>query len=635
MKKYYTILMLLAPFMLSCDKDYSISDSILSYYSSDKEKQVAAIFLLDNMPNYGCRISDNQERYLSYYEALSSCKGNANALIDSLKNKYWSISSDDFYYVSDDNYISAKTLINDIDCTFKIKNSYGWNLKISKDDFFEYVLPYRVGDEYYKAWRKEAIGMIEPLLDSLNSHNVTELTDVANSIIKTWNTPPFKWSGSLPSGPSIGFSNIKLKAGTCREYAEGLTFLLRAAGIPSGIDYTIVRGDNNARHYWPFVIGKNEQTFVSSTEQPILTMSKFFPICASKIYRKAFSENPEWNNILKNYRRSEIHPNFRRINMRDVTNLYKQTFNISLKLKHFVKNGDLVYLCNANHMEWEPVAFSQASKQFVKFENVAAGTVLIVCTWNGKSLQPVSEPFYLAENKQIHFYSSNSEYITAELYCKFPLSEKNGDLVCRMKGGVIEGCNSPSFKDATVLYRIDEAPIRKLTEVNINNPESFRFIRYRGADSTFCNIAELMLFSNDSVNLATHAKIFGTPRINLGDGKHDYVNVFDGDIDTSFDYDKPSGGWAAVDLHEPKRIARIIFAPRNRDNYIRKGDIYELFYWSTTVDKWISVGAQKATSDFVRYKFPKNALLFLKNHTRGKDERIFEFDCNANIQKFR
>lgn len=66
-------------------------------------------------------------------------------------------------------------------------------------------------------------------------------------------------------------------------------------------------------------------------------------------------------------------------------------------------------------------------------------------------------------------------------------------------------------------------------------------------------------------------KVIGTPNGQNGDGKHDYRNVYDGDPYTSFDYYQPTGGWAGLDLGRPCLIRKIIFTPRNRDNYVREG----------------------------------------------------------------
>lgn len=123
--------------------------------------------------------------------------------------------------------------------------------------------------------------------------------------------------------------------------------------------------------------------------------------------------------------------------------------------------------------------------------------------------------------------------------------------------------------------------------------------------------------------------VIGTSNGIHGDGKHDYTNVYDGDPYTSFDYYQPSGGWAGLDLGKPQTIRKIVFTPRNRDNFIRQGDEYELFYDS--LGYWISAGRQTAASDSLLYRVPQGALLYLKNHSRGNDERIFEYSDGKQV----
>ena len=67
----------------------------------------------------------------------------------------------------------------------------------------------------------------------------------------------------------------------------------------------------------------------------------------------------------------------------------------------------------------------------------------------------------------------------------------------------------------------------------------------------------------------------------------------------------------------------------NTYNFIYKGNLYELFYWGG--GKWNSVGRQMAVSDSIVYSGFQGALFYLKNHTAGKDERIFEYKDGKQI----
>lgn len=70
-------------------------------------------------------------------------------------------------------------------------------------------------------------------------------------------------------------------------------------------------------------------------------------------------------------------------------------------------------------------------------------------------------------------------------------------------------------------------------------------------------------------------------------------------------------------------IKAIRFSPRNDDNYIWPGDEYELFFQNGT-NGWISVGKQIAGHDrLLHYEVPSNALFWLRNLTKGREEQVF------------
>lgn len=59
----------------------------------------------------------------------------------------------------------------------------------------------------------------------------------------------------------------------------------------------------------------------------------------------------------------------------------------------------------------------------------------------------------------------------------------------------------------------------------------------------------------------------------------------------------------------------------NDCNRVAKGHNYELFYFDYD---WHSLGQQRAVCDSLSYtNVPQNALLLLRDYTKGKEERVF------------
>ena len=107
--------------------------------------------------------------------------------------------------------------------------------------------------------------------------------------------------------------------------------------------------------------------------------------------------------------------------------------------------------------------------------------------------------------------------------------------------------------------------------------------------------------------------------------KNGYLNnIADGDPLTYY-LSADSNAFVTFDLLKPVELAKIEIIPRTDDNFIRIGDEYELFYHGGSKG-WISLGKRSADQLFLTYdNIPANALLWLKNHTRGKEEQVFYF----------
>lgn len=205
----------------------------------------------------------------------------------------------------------------------------------------------------------------------------------------------------------------------------------------------------------------------------------------------------------------------------------------------------------------------------------------------------------------------------------------------------------PKFTDITHVYGrhyLEQVriPVSRLYNTPTKGKIAYLCLSYRKrwipVDRTVYKRGQLIfnkLRKGSVMRIATYEnkelEVIGTPGCFQQDGSHEYTNVFDGKSWTSFDYKESEGGWAGLDLGIPTQIYKIVYTPRNRDNYIRPGDTYELFY----CDKdWISAGEMQATSDSLHYQqLPQNALLLLCNYTRGTQERIFVYENGSQIWK--
>ncbi|MDE6534052.1 MAG: hypothetical protein K2M27_11050 [Muribaculaceae bacterium] len=604
---------------------------------SEEETAELTDFLITNMQMHEGVGGKEYQKFIAYFKAWENSEAKAKAIADSITKIRGDFNPKSLRHIPDWKTIQTDSLWYYVTGLLKLRNDLPWCKKIPWEDFLEHISPYRISNEPLSmGWRQLVLESIKPLTDSLIGMGCDDPLIVAQSIIQYWNRKPFKWTDSFPKGASLGYAGVFLKNGSCQEFAEASVLLMRATGIPSGIDLMLVRGDCNAPHSWPFIKTNDSLTYIATTEKTCWQDPHSLGIPATKVYRYSFSNSElTAKKLFNTLDETDFHPWFRNSHFSDVTSSYFDTYDIEIILDTSLEPDVPVYVCNTMRNMWVPVAIGKVTDGRAVFNDVASSSAAcIIARWNGHTMIPVSAPFIIEKSGSVRFMVAGKNLIKSTLFCKYPLSEKNGDVVDRMIGGIIEASDDPGFYNSETLYKITKSPVRKINRVNINSSKPYRYVRYRGADSTYCNIAELEIYSGDNNNIALGKRTFGTPGDRDGDRKHEYTNVFDGNLDTSFDYMLPSGGWSAVDLGKHYKITGVSYSPRNRDNYIREGDKYELFYWDINTNQWKSLGKKIAYADEIIYDIPMGALLFLKNHTQGIDERVFEYNQESGLQVF-
>ena len=218
---------------------------------------------------------------------------------------------------------------------------------------------------------------------------------------------------------------------------------------------------------------------------------------------------------------------------------------------------------------------------------------------------------------------SIGQTIIGPLYRKYPLFKHVQDIAYRILGAKFQAANKPTFEDSVSIYRIDKWGTRG-EEINIPPlGNKYRYWRLFQPEWSHCNVAEITFVERDS-HLRNQGKVIGLPRSWNNDPNTYKEAAFDGDLLTFFDSALPVGGWVGMDFGHPVDIEKIIYTPRGDGNTIGIGDEYELFYW--TDHHWASLGKQIATTIKLEYtEVPSGGLYFLRNLTRGKEERIFTY----------
>lgn len=622
----------LARALASAGPNRSELEKAISYFDStgDTMKSCAVRWLVENMPLHRGRDSAAVASRITCFLEYGAVRKEGRTGTDSITVAYRREGHAGGRGVEDLLSVDSAFIVDDIEAAFHARGRWPWAGAVRQMDFLEHVLPYRIADEpLTRGWRRELQARWSGRLDSLAAvPGMDDILTAANAIYRMLDTEGFEWTSDLPDGPRLGPAVTRMEYGGCQEFADRLVYVLRAAGIPAGCDRMMLRGDGNTPHSWAFVIGNDGETYIHVDDGFHPVQDRDFNFL--KVFRDSYARSGDTSLIP---------------GLRDVTGLYLPGEEVRLtvpadSLDVPVEPGDTLLLCSAAWLDWRPVATAILSRDgsSVSFGPVGRNCLVIIATRDPATGRPVpvSAPFRTGDSPVPRFICASSGSREVTLFRKY--TPAIAEFADRLVGGLVEASDDPGFRHADTLLRITAEPYRLYTDVNVRAAPPRRYVRYRGPEGGYCNIAELELFTSPDGSIRLTGRPIGTPGSWGDDTTRTFRAVFDGDPYTSFDYIHPSGGWAGLDLGIPRQVTRIRYAPRNRDNFIREGDTYELYYWESRRDAsrngWVRGARIMATSDSLRVSVPEGTLYYLRNLTRGHDERIFTIDSETGLQRF-
>lgn len=588
-------------------------EMVLSHYKqgNDRQKYEAACFLIENMPAY---FSYNYpQSILDSIAAINDLLLSGETPFSGRLSRVNKFPYDNLDKVYDVHVITSGYLIRNIDLAFKVWREQPWGKYVEFDDFCEYILPYRTKDEPLSDWRTLYYKRFMPLFDSL--YQGTDIIEACNLLNKNVAEKKWLYSDRLHVPHLSASYLLDHWVGDCEDMCDVSLYILRALGIPAATD-TYLRSPNTIySHYWPMVLdttGLWVPCFVFEENSPVRGGTDGRK--KGKVYRFAFSEQPDdsfWDQPEEN-----IPSELRNRTLRDVTSDYCSPNEIAIDC-NLILPGDRpewAYLGVFTTSGWVPVASAKMKKGKAVFRNLENDLIYIPLYMKQGKQEIAGFPFQLTEDT-CRYLKPQAFDTRMTLYRKYPLINK----------GCIEGANRPDFSDADTLYAIPKVAA-KSNSVSLTSEKPYRYVRYVSDPYFFGNMAELEFFDCEG-RLLKGAVISARPSL----FKPDYVpeNAFDKDPATYFSCTVHLD-WTGLAFAEPHTIGSVSFVLVNDDNFIRKGDAYELFFFSGR--EWVSLGERKATSDALVYNHvPGEALFWLKNKTRGVQEQIFMYKDGKQI----
>lgn len=597
-------------------------EKVLSYYKEEPLKLQAAKFLLANIPYY---YTYKGEEIDTLKEVLRGVIDNDGFIEDSVKNKWKSVHFNRQLKEYDAHEITADLLIENIDLAFDVWQRRPWSKYYSFDDFCEYILPYRIEDEPLEAWRKLYYDRYSSVLDSLYKGN--DVVEAAKIIVAYLKNEKFISNKDFDL-PHLGASYLlNHRVGYCRENCDIAIYVLRALGIPIMTDMYHTSPVYQSKHYWSALIDTTKRPVPFNYVEEEMKRGSNGKRKMGKVYRRYFGIQPEKCKGVYNDKTVPIL--FANPFLRDVTEDYMGDVSVEMPIRFKTKNH-YMYLAIWTGRDYEPVDIARINNGRVVFNGLEKYVIYQPVYCEKEKVTPAYYPFQV-EDSITHFFipdTINLQY--REVRRKYPVRGSIRSYMNHVQWLKVEADNRSDFKNAHLIYHVIDTPLVNYNRVVLDNPVRYRYFRIIPRHTRRIQLAEFWLYKDTSATERL-TPIDITPDTVISKKQLAQIKwMVDSDWVTHY-YSERRGEIVTFDYGTPVEVNSIVYIPRNDDNFIRVGDNYELFYQKGK-DGWQSLGKKTAVDYVLIYdNVPDNALLWLRNYSRGREERPFYYDKGQQI----
>lgn len=640
----YLCILILSILFSACSKDDSLLEQslvlagknrvelekVLHHYANEPEKLAASRFLIENMPEHYSYKGKEIINYYRYAKTLFLSKLTPKEQSDSLlhvsKRLFPNLNLDT---ISDVKIMKSDFLIKNIDMAFDEWKKRPWAKHLTFDEFCEWLLPYKAVElQEMDAWRDTLSTVFTQELNNMIHDDDTYETTInaANTVRNELLSKIHPFGVYSEKGyPFLSASTLPyFTYGTCKDYVTVAVLTYRSVGIPCIIDETPFWGRYRAGHNWYTILNNRGEELTSEWDISSMPGGAFFiDKRIPKVFRNTYAINHQRKKYL-------IESSFKfpfNVCQQDITSDYFNTSDLEITVnKDFKPVEKYVYIATFTgyKTDWSIVDYGELIENKAFFSNMGRNVLYITLGYNGEDLCPISNPFILHTDGQVEYViPDHSQKRDVNIRRKYYQSKNVVTMRNRILHGKIQGANLKDFSDSITIYEVKDVNIPD--RVLIDRGNKFRYWRYLSPSGSYGNIAELKFYDkNDSI-------VNGTIISNIDDYSI-CSKVFDCDRLSFFDTNESDGNWVGIDAGKVIDITSVQIVPRSDDNDIRPGDTYELFFWSDE-NKWVSCGVQKAENNVLSYSgIPKGALIWVRDYTRGLDERPFLIDDTGNVE---
>ena len=615
-------------------------EKVIRHYqeTGEKEKLKAAYFLIENMQYNYSNDGDEIKKFDKIFDILdslynSNIKGKdlVQTEWDSLVNIYGTPRIRKSKVLPD--YISVKAdfLMENIEWAFKMRDLTAWGKNINFEDFCNYILPYRLGTERLENWRPHFYEKVTEQRDTTTAQTRLEYARVLNNVINKYvETKKTFWSYPF----DMRLSDIeKGKLGACKHQVHYTALMMRANGLPVGMDYTPRWGNKKNGHEWNIILKDDGKFYPFDASKTSFSVEYDHDRFVAKVFRKTFV--PYLKEIPLPLS-DELPPDFYDFNRRDVTQEYKKVVDLKIPMIYPAETPkEYAVICTFDNKGWSPQYFGKIKGNTATFKKMGVGNIYIAMYYKKGRLTQASDPFILDTLGKIIPLEANENHRQDMLLLrKYPLTDFFMERMGWSVGCRFEGANDTLFSHPIVYNKINKLPVNVET-VYVNNSNTTRYVRFVSDKKTgehAANIAEIEFYGLDKNNKDTiklNGRLICSKSFSEKD-KTEMSKLFDNDLLSYFELVSEKLSWIGFDLGKATKIVKIRYCPRSDVNFIVPGHNYELCYWLK--GRWLSLGKQIAIDQYIKYRnIPSEGLYLLHDYTTGEEERVFTYENNKQI----
>lgn len=578
-------------------------EKVLVHYRDSGLKYEAACYLIRNMPYY---YSYRGSELDSAKAALAGSLETSDYVLPAEVVRRWN----SFDYrrlekVYDIDVMTANFLIQHIDHVFKVWEGCPWSVDYSFEDFCEWVLPYRIGDEPLELWSTEYYRLFSDSVASLyEGGGMRGWINAASDAINAW----FAYNAEFRL-PHLGADYLlHYRTGTCRERNDFMVYLLRSLGIPVTIDKYLYSPSNQHSHTW---------NAVRDSIGGLIPVWNVFRLTDTdgrkkgKVYRLCFarrSEKDTWVDVTHEYfGHNEFHIDVdSRIDAEQyILGLFAPSGYIPLDIVRKARGKAVV-------KDIEPEVIFQ-----------------LLCMDKGEQAF-AGYPFWVKNGEPEYFIPDTLHRIRGRLLRKYPLRKYLYEYMDAMTGVRVEADNDLRFLNPVTLCKVDVSPTSTYNYFYPQTEGKFRYVRILSPEGKRLDLAGIECFQDLDSETPLPCAVAESDRSRNDDPRVSADKLIDHD-ELTFCMSHDTDAQVTLDFRQSVPIRKVMLVPHTDDNFIRRGDWYELFY-NDGIRGWRSLEKKQAVSGELFFDdIPSGALLWLRDLTRGREEQIFWLENGEQV----